>query len=148
MSDRRASFLICDEVLVAVSGKFTVAGVFTGDIGIPPSKLTLGQLVVLFQIDTPIEQPFKKLVLQVSIPGESTPRQMDVTALIAMAAPMPSLAGRTKITYRVPFPLFMVQLEAGAIEVKVLHEEGELDAGKQWVVPAVSTPAVPLAPPT
>jgi hypothetical protein len=133
MTERRAFFLVCDDVLIALNGKFTIIGMYTGDIIIVSEQATVGQLVVLFQIETPVEKPFRKLELQVSLPGEDTPRRLDITqSLTGSQLFVPPT--RARMLFRWPFLLAPVVLKPGAIEVKVLHEDGEIDAGKQWIV--------------
>jgi hypothetical protein len=60
MSDREASFLICDDLLVSLSGKFFIQGVYTGDIVIPGEEQKVNQLIILLQLSTPIQKPFQK----------------------------------------------------------------------------------------
>src|SRR5262249_994037 len=114
------------------NGKFTVAGLFTGDIVIAQSPSQLVQLVVVFEIKTPVGNPFKKLVLQVSFPNEENPRQLDLTS--SLPAQSGALPGRTVTMLRLPFLIQAPTLSSGAIEAKVIHEDGELLAGKQWIV--------------
>jgi hypothetical protein len=140
MTDRRGSFLICDDLQIALNGKFTIYGVYTSDIVIPADPLHINQLVVVFYVETPITKPFKRLVLQVSVPGESAPRQFDATPTLQMPPSGPPQ--RTKIAYRLPFLLQSVVLHPGPIEMKVLHEEGELEVGQQWIVTVAQAQAM------
>jgi hypothetical protein len=140
MTDRRGFFLICDDLQVALNGKFTIYGAYTSDIIIPADPIHINQLVVVFYVETPITKPFKRLVLQVSVPGESTPRQLDATPTLQMPPSAP--LQRTTIAYRLPFLLQSVLLHPGPIEMKVLHEEGELEVGKQWVVTVTQAQAM------
>jgi hypothetical protein len=130
MTERQAMFFICDDVLIALNGKYTVSGIYTGDIIINQDPTQLLQLVVMFEIRTPIDNPFRTLVLHVSLPGEESPRRLE---LPPFPSP-PKLPERTAILHRFPFLITNPILRSGPIEVKVLHEEGELSAGKQWVV--------------
>jgi hypothetical protein len=142
MTDRRAFFLICDDLQIALNGKFTIHGAYTSDIIIPSESLAINQLIVVFYVETPITKPFKRLVLQVSVPGESVPRQLDATPTLQI--PPSAAPQRTKVAYRLPFLLQSVVLHPGPIEMKVLHEEGELEAGKQWVVTVAQAQAMLL----
>lgn len=132
MADRQATFFVCDDLLVALNGKFTIAGLYAGDIVITQSPAQLIQLVVMFEIKTPIEKPFQKLILQVSFPNEENPRQLDMSP--SLPAQLSVLPSRTVVTLRIPFLIQAPVLNSGAIEIKVIHEEGELFAGKQWIV--------------
>lgn len=133
MALREAMFFICDDVLIALNGKLAIAGLYTADIVIPEGSAQVGQLVFMFEIKTPIETPFKSLILQVSFPGEKDPRQLDVTQALRAT---PLIPGRTTITYRLPFLIQLPTLNSGPIEAKIIHEEGVLVAGKQWIVTA------------
>ena len=132
MTERRAFFLVCDDLLMALNGKITIVGAYSNDIIIASDPFTIGQLVFWFQIETPIAKPLQTLELQVSLPGDETPRRLDVPQSIL--SPISAAAGRTKITYRWPFLLAPVQLRPGPIELKLIHEEGVMDVGVQWVV--------------
>jgi hypothetical protein len=131
MPDRQATFFVCDDVLIALNGKFTISGLYTGDIIIAQSPAQLLQLVVMFEIKTPTNKPFQKLILQVLFPNDENPRQLDMTA--ALPAVIPVLPDRTTAVLRLPFLIQSPVLTSGAIEAKVIHEEGELSAGKQWI---------------
>jgi hypothetical protein len=130
MNERKAAFLVCDDVLVSLNGKYFFNGVYTGDIVIPSSELQVSQLVVVFMFSTPIAKPFKTLKLQVRLPGEQDPRLLDASA--SLGAPLPS--GRTLQQFRIPFHIASPILRPGVIEMKILHEEGETLAGRQWIV--------------
>lgn len=131
MSDRQISFLVCDDVLVALNGKLFLQGVYTGDLAIAAEETTLGQLVVFLQISTPIQKPFRQLQATISFPGEPSPRTTDLMPLLPKLIPWP---GRTMAVYKVPVPIFQPMLKAGPIEIHVKHEEGEVFVGRQWVM--------------
>ena len=128
MSDRLASMFICDEVLVSLNGKYTVSGLYTGDIAIPSEQTILGQLVVMFHVETDVTKPFRRLALQVSFPGELLRTQEMLTSPFPAVPP-----DRNRVTFRMPFLIPQPVLRPGPIETKVLHEDGELPAGKQWI---------------
>lgn len=128
MSDRLASMFICDDLLVALNGKFTVSGLYTGDIGISSEQVNLAQLVVVFHVETDVTKPFRRLALHVSFPGElARIQEMQGNPLF----PMP--IDRSRVTFRMPFLIAQPVLRPGPIEAKVLHEDGELPAGVQWI---------------
>jgi hypothetical protein len=129
MISRDAMFFLCDDVLVALSGKMTIAGMYTSDIIIPNEGIQIAQLVAVFTIRTPMETPFQKLVLQISMPGEENPQQIDLSGQSKSA----SIPGRTTLNYKLPFLIGNPILHSGPIEAKVIHESGEMLAGRHWV---------------
>src|ERR1700719_4006962 len=141
MDDRQAMFFICDEVLVALNGKYTISGLYTGDITVPQVPMQIPQLVAMFEIKTAIDNPFKSLILQVSIPGEIAPRQLDLSAAVQAGQAMPVIPGRTMAIYRFPFLIQGLILQSGPIEAKVICEDGEILAGTQWVSTAAEMQA-------
>lgn len=128
MTERKATFFVCDETLVALSGKLTIGGMYTGDIGIPEPEARLNQLVIFVQIETPAERPIQRLSVNISFPGEEKPRTID--GLRGLAPPL----GHDTLVYKRPFLFQQITLRPGPIEVKVVHEEGEIFAGTQWVI--------------
>ena len=132
MTERQVMFFVCDDVFVSMNGKYTISGMYTGDIVIPQEPAQLPQLIVMFEIRTPISHPFESLVLQVSIPGEAEPRTLDIS--FAIPRPLPTLKGRKSWSLRYPFLISAPNIKSGAIAAKIIHEGGELAAGKQWVV--------------
>jgi hypothetical protein len=134
MTARRATFLVCDDVLVALNGKYTISGMYTGDLLIPGNEAQLGQLVIIVQAETPVEKPFRAFAIHVQFPGDPAAKILDASQAIpktAVHAP-----GRTTIVIRLPFLIPQPIVRPGPIEVKVVHEDGELFAGKQWVISA------------
>jgi hypothetical protein len=131
MSDREASFLVCDDLLVSLNGKFFIQGVYTGDIVISGEEQKLNQLIILLQLSTPIQKPFQKLQLSLSLPGEDAPRITNLLPLLPLLFP---IAGRRTLSYKVPVPIAGPNLRPGAIEVRITHDEGEVYVGRQWVV--------------
>jgi hypothetical protein len=131
MSERQASFLICDDLLVSLNGKFFLHGVYTGDLLIATEEAKLNQLVLLLQVSTPTQKPFRQLHVIVSLPGEETPRTVDLMPLLPIII---SLPGRTMSSYKLPVPIISPNLKAGPIEIRLTHEEGEVFVGRQWVM--------------
>jgi hypothetical protein len=116
----QVSTLVCDEALVSLSGKLTLAGVFTGDIAIQGDEQVTPQLVFIFLIEGDEADYTQSLTLQVTLPGEK-PR--------ISAQQIPPLApGRARWTFRWPFLLTQTMLRPGSIEVKILYEKGEVTA--------------------
>jgi hypothetical protein len=134
MAERRASVIVCDEILYAMTGKAFLQGVYQSDIMIPGQELTIQQLVFYFSAETPRDNPFKKIVLKVIPPG-MPPSQVDVAL-----PPTPNLTpDRNKMILRAPLLLQQPILRPGKIETIVVTESEELDAGGAWVV-SVSPP--------
>jgi hypothetical protein len=131
MNERQATFLICDDVLVSLNGKLFINGVYTGDIVITSAETQLGQLVVVFFCSTPATKPFISLKLQVQLPGEPNPRLLDAFPWLAGGPVQPD---RTQLYLRIPFHIANPVLRPGPIDMKILHEEGETFAGRQWIV--------------
>jgi hypothetical protein len=131
MTERQASFLVSDELLVSLNGKFFIQGVYTGDILISGEQQRLNQLILFLQISTPAQKPFRQLELHLSLPGEQNPRVVNLMPLLPISIALP---GRTTFSYKVPVPIIFPDLKAGPIEVRLIHEEGELFVGRQWVV--------------
>jgi hypothetical protein len=144
MPDRQASVFVCDEVLVSLTGKFNVLGMYTGDIAIFGGEAPSPQLVFVFQIECDLTDPYRLLIAQVTLPGEG-PRQMPVP----FAIPSPSPESRTRWITRWPFLVPIPTLRPGRVEAKVIHERGEIIAGYQWIVsvprPQVDAPPVTVS---
>jgi hypothetical protein len=119
--DRRASLLICDEILIAMNGKYTAAGIFTGDIVIPSPATPLPQLVTLFMIETSLHNPLKALSVEVNLPMDEV-RRMDVP--INLLNPQTSAQ---KLFYKWPFLLQRLVLRIGFITARVVHESGTIE---------------------
>jgi hypothetical protein len=130
MSERRASVIVCDDILFSITGKVFLQGVYQTDITIPGDELTIGQFIFYFTVETPKENPFKKITLSVLLPG-GTPNQFEVP----LASIAPTLnPNRPKMVLRSPFLIQQPILRPGKIETKVITESGEIDAGGAWMV--------------
>lgn len=136
MSERRASVIVCDDILYALTGKAFLQGVYQTDITIPGPELQIQQLVFYFSAETPKENEFKTVVLKVTLPG-SPPAQIEVAIPAFNANP-----GRKIMTLRAPLLLQQPILRPGRIEATVVTESDELAAAGPWIVsipPAPST---------
>jgi hypothetical protein len=129
MTDRMATFFICDDVLVSMTGKLTILGMYGNELIIPSEQFTLNQLVIMFQMEARINNPFKKIALKVSLPGEDRPRIIEVPQPLPTTPPFGYIANE-KVKLKWPVLLSNIVLRPGAIELKVIHEEGEIDAGR------------------
>jgi hypothetical protein len=132
---RQTSVIVADDMTVSLLGKINLSGVYTADIVIPADPLFIPQLVFLFSMESEIADPFKKLHLQVILPGQQT-RHLDVQ----MAPATQMSTGRKYWLIRQPFLIQNVILRPGQIEAKVMHDEGEIEVG--------SLPWVSLLPPS
>jgi hypothetical protein len=137
MIERRATFFICDDLLIALNGKLSISGMYTGDLVISSDQTVLTQLVILVQIETPIEKPFRYLRLQALFPGESGPKTLDAPQPIPAAI---AVQGRTTAILRLPFLIPQPILRPGPIEVTIVHDEGEISAGEQWIITTSQLP--------
>ena len=104
---------------------------YTGDIVISADETRLNQLVLLLQISTPIQKPFRLLQVTIALPGEETPRTIDLTALLPPVMPLPD---RTRVGYKVPVHIASPTLKAGPIDIRLTHDEGEMVMERQWVM--------------
>jgi hypothetical protein len=131
--DRRASCLVCDDVLFSVNGKFTAIGIYSSDIVIPVDPTTVPQLVFLFDIACPRDDVFQTLIAQVTFP-EQEPRRITIPFLPAIVQ-QSALAqpDRTHVFSRWPFLISQPVLKPGRLESKIVHEKGELVAAYNWI---------------
>ena len=131
MSERQATLLVADELLVSVTGKFIVQSVFTSDIVLATDPMLVAQLIFFFLIECDIQNPFQTLAVQVTLPGESP-----VTSAVPIVRPAPDSIppGRTRWINRWPIVYSLPTLRPGRIEAKVIHESGEIAVTAPWIV--------------
>jgi len=129
MTERKASMVVCDEVLFNLMGKTTISGMYTADIGIPVSELTIPQLIFFFFLECSASDPFKTLKLKVAFPG-SSPNELNVPL---GGMPIPTDSSRNIISVKQPFLIQNPVLRPGPIQTSVLHDKGEIDAGRIWI---------------
>jgi hypothetical protein len=130
MADRQATVVIADDLLWSLNGKFTMLGIYTGDISIPADPSGAPQLVFLFIFETDVSDPFQSVTLHLELPGRSP-------VLVPLPVPFPQVSqdpARTRWTVRWPCLVPNVVLHPGKITAKVIHERGELIAATPWVV--------------
>jgi hypothetical protein len=138
MIRRSASVIVCDDILIGLTGKVHLQGVYPSDITIPGDVLSINQLVFYFTAETPKDKPFKKLVLKVTPPGAG-PTQIEIPLSSVSQVSNPE---RPKMILRAPLLMQQVLLRPGKIEAKVITESEELDAGGIWI----SSTSPPTAP--
>lgn len=127
MSERRATVIVCDEILYSVTGKVFLQGVYQSDIAIPGSELAIGQLLFYFIVETPRERPFQKVALKIILP------QMPPTTIETQLTFLPVPPDRKTMVLRAPFLLQQPILRPGKVETLVVTEGEELDAGGIWI---------------
>jgi hypothetical protein len=129
MKDWKAIPFICDEVTYSLTGKVFAQGIYTGDLSIPSDEFTIPQLVFFFLIEGPADTLFKSITLKVLLPG-----QPPATMEVPLSIPAKRDPRRTRMSLKSPFLILQPVLRPGRIETKVVHVEGEIDAGGQWIV--------------
>jgi hypothetical protein len=129
MIPRQATVLVCDELLISVTGKFTLLGNYTGDISIPTVPTIVPQLVFYFIIESDINDVYRSLSLQVALP-KSPP----IVQPLPIILQTPTQPDRSRWTMRWPLLVSQPTLNPGRIETKVIHESGEIVAGTPWIV--------------
>jgi hypothetical protein len=121
MTTRQASVFVADDFTYSLNGKFNLFGVYTADIAIVADPSVANQLVFLFEIETPPDEPFESLELSVTLPGGDTRR---------LPLPLENFrpTSSDKIRWNLKYPLLFPTptLRPGPIEAKVIHEKGEI----------------------
>jgi hypothetical protein len=127
-----------------VGGKFLIVGMYTGSIAIPEDLVVAPQLVFLFLMATGIEEQFKTLTVEVTLP-ETAPISQNIP-LQPQDTDSPFFQetkrlGAQRIIHRVPLFIPQPQLRPGKVLAKVIHEKGELLAiGSPFIVRAQNLP--------
>jgi hypothetical protein len=138
-TERRASVIVCDDILFGLTGKVFLQGVYTSDITIPGSELSLPQLAFYFTAETPKGNPFKKMALRVVPPG-MPPAHVEIPIETAQQTINPD---RPKTIIRAPFLMQQILLKPGKVETSVITESEELDAGGIWIMSVPKFPSFP-----
>jgi hypothetical protein len=129
----QATFILCDDLAISLTGKFNAAGVYTGDL---IAQGRFSQLACLFIIEGDVNNIPKFLSVEVKLPGE-LPVRSDQYAVDF--GPVPR--DRTRWTYRIPFLIGSHSLRPGQIEARVIYDQGELPVSAPWII--APTPAPP-----
>lgn len=142
MKNWQATLQVCDDVLVSLSGKFNLVGLYTADIGIPIDPTLIPQLAFFFDVSGDLPDRPEKIDLQITFPGGES-RQITVDAPLPAGPP---LQGRTKWHIRAPMLAQNIVLKPGRITARIKHRGEELEVHGAWVVlPSHPVdPAVPL----
>jgi hypothetical protein len=128
MSERRASVFVCDELFFTLVGKVTISGMYTtNDIAIPGDELRAAQMVFVFLIETPVEDPLMSITLKVTFPG-SDPVIVPPQNMGFFTDPR-----RKVMVSKQPFLIQQPLLRPGRIETAVIHDKGEINAGDIWI---------------
>lgn len=135
--ERRASVIVCDDILFGLTGKVFLQGVYTTDITIPGGEISLPQLAFYFTAETSKKNPFKKMVLRVIPPG-MPPTHFEVPIEAVQQTVNPD---RPKTIVRAPLLMQQILLKPGKIETSVITEFEELDAGGVWIMSVPKFPS-------
>jgi len=133
---RQAFVIVCDDLLVSLSGKMTVIGVYTNDLGIPSEEHRVNQLVFLFIIEGDLNDPLKSLKVRVKMPSGSSGEG----EILVPSDAFPDAPGRKRWIARLPLVMPFPILTPGKIEATVIHDQGEIEVVTPWIVS--SLPAV------
>ena len=128
---RQASVLIADEIYYNLHGKAILQGVYHNDLTINASSTVTPQLLFFFMAETDVNDPFRSLIAQITFP-KGIPLQFPIP--IQYPTPIDAPAGRTKISVRWPVLITSPILFPGKIEVKLIHESGEIIVTAPWIV--------------
>jgi hypothetical protein len=126
----QATFLLCDDLAISLTGKFNASGVYTADLLALPDRATLTHLACMFIIEGDLNSIPKFVTVEVKLPGEPAVRSPQTP--IEIGAPIP--AGRTRWTYRYPLLIVAPTLRPGQIEARVIYDGGELAVTAPWIV--------------
>jgi hypothetical protein len=103
-------------------------GIYPSDLLIPSDPTTAPQLIFYFAIETAINERFKSLAVEVTLPGNTPVRQNVLFVQLLQ-------------TIRYPLLIQSPILRAGGqIEAKIIHESGELQVGAPRIILAKSLP--------
>jgi hypothetical protein len=128
---REAFVLAADDLRTEIGGKYIIVGVYTGGIVIPHEEFVVPQLVFLITAVTDINEPFKRIAGEVTLPGAAPVKVDSKIADVSNPSPL----ARRWIT-RIPIFIRPAVLRStGTIYVKILHEQGETRA---WGAPLVT----------
>jgi hypothetical protein len=149
MIPRNAMVIVSDDLRVEATGKYTIVGVYTGNIGIPSEPFVTSQLVFTFLIETDVSDPLSSLTVQVTLPG-NPPVRLEPPIIAADRLPeIPREAKRW--FYRIPLFIQPAILRTGFAEAKVIHEKGEMVVGGVPIItrmPEIIPPSAPAGPPS
>ncbi len=137
MKSWKASMLVCDDVLVALNGKFNLLGVYTSDLGVPTEPTLANQLVFFLIIEGDLEDRPSSIAMELTFPsGEK--REMEWPTPLPPGPPLPD---RKKWHIRVPFLVQHINLTVGRIDAKIKHNGQELAVQAPWITRAVPVPS-------
>jgi hypothetical protein len=142
---RQATVLIADEIYYNLHGKAILQGIYNADLAIPGEQITAPQLIFFFIIEADLSNPFQSLVVEITLPGGEPIRQsVFVPPPQFVTAQAHTQPGRTRWHLRHPVLIPTPVLRPGRIEVKIIHESGEIEVGAPWIVgPPNAVPSKP-----
>ncbi|MCX7361150.1 MAG: hypothetical protein NTV97_04615 [Alphaproteobacteria bacterium] len=130
MKSWNTTLLVCDDVMYSITGKVSVFGVYTGDIGIPNDAHLAPQLIFFFVIDGDLsERPILPLKLEIKLPEEDARSVMISPPIL----PNPAPEGRTKWYMRHPFLVSSAILRPGRIEAKIVYDGEDISLSAPWI---------------
>ena len=125
-ADRFVHAIFCDDLRQEMGNKISFMGCYQGELFVPLVPVVLPKLCAFVTVSTPVERPFKRLIIRIDQDGNTianietpsadwaqpmSPSTEDVTRLLASIGVMLS-----------PFSI----TEPGEIRVVVTTEEGEI----------------------
>jgi len=145
MSERQASLLVCDDLLFSINGKWNLLGIYTSaDISILTESATIPQIIFLFMIESDVDDPFEKISVEVTLPGQP-PALAEMPASALPSSPPPP--GRTRQLYKLPLFIQGAILNPGRVDAKVVHEKGEIAVAGPWITLAPKAQSAPSVAP-
>jgi hypothetical protein len=128
---RQASLLVADEIFYNLHGKAVLQGIYNADLVLNAQSAVVPQLIFFFMAESDLNDPFRSVVVEVTLPGNEPIRQQVPIALPLQTSAPP---GRTKIFVKWPLLIGGPTLRPGHIEAKFIHEGGEIIVGAPWIV--------------
>jgi len=130
------SYIIADDAHVAITtGKFTLQGIYMGDIVIPEDGAQVAQLIFFFQIFSPISKPIQNVSLQIKFPKTDQPFFLAIPDSQISESPRAS-SEKNIWNIRFPFPVSGPILHRGKIEIIVTHKSGKFELLPTWIITA------------
>jgi hypothetical protein len=133
----QATVTICDDVRLEFGGKLFIIGAFTADILVPAPEMTSARLVFLFHIDTEYQPVPRRIVSEVTLPGEAPLRQEDVLQ------PLPQAPERSRIWFRHSVLANNATLRPGKIRARVMIDDEEVEVAAAWITLQQPSPVSP-----
>jgi hypothetical protein len=135
MASRQAMVLVADEIYFNLHGKAILQGVYNSDLVINSDEMKAPQLVFYFSIETDLSEPFQSLGIEITFPGSEPIKQpVLVPPPQFLTAQVQANPTRSRWYTRHPVLIPAPVLRPGRIEVKVIHESGEIKLIAPWII--------------